>query len=336
VQNAGTGSAPSYFNPLGGIIAILLLPYTCLAFIIGAALQLGTFLVDLGMKVVTSLLTTAATVVKAVVDTAVDVMKKFVDWAIAFINSIITAMLSPLVDSISRGFESYGASVSTSSKALESEARTKGTISPASVNLIVNSIKGEFYWIIVGVVIVISALIAMAEVVTNVFGFLVSVVIGLIGMYIIQNCFNSLLNDVYDKGLPTSVGASPYQTWLIQNTNTSYGTQAWLTLNSGWLFFTALMNLFEYRYWTGSGILVKAASASNLVCSIISYVLGLWSHLFNDQLIGQISNFISITTLGIGIILFIGFADFSALSKATFALNVFFSGTGIFLGKVVP
>ena len=61
------------------VAAVILLPYTCIAFIIGAALQLGTFLVDLGMKIIASLLTTAATVVKAVVDAAVDLMHKFVE-----------------------------------------------------------------------------------------------------------------------------------------------------------------------------------------------------------------------------------------------------------------
>jgi hypothetical protein len=183
VQNAGTGSAPSYFNPLGGIIAILLLPYTCLAFIIGAALQLGTFLVDLGLKVLAKFISITqqiADTVKAAVDTAVDVMKKFVEWAIAFMQGVINTFISPIINSITSAVKGYTAGIASAWAMTLNDFQKSGSVSPTTKTAFANALTGDLFWILLGVSLAINIVLMAISAITNILGFLVSLAASLI------------------------------------------------------------------------------------------------------------------------------------------------------------
>ena len=210
----------------------------------------------------------------------------------------------------------------------------KGEISKSTSTQVSSSFECDFVNLIFGLVAVICALILALEVITNVYQFLVVLVIGLIGGYLIENAFSSTITEMYDGSLPSEPSVSSYQGWASQKMAPTNHIAIWTTLSTGYLFCQLLFNKIDYKYWAKAG-LAKVVSAINLVWTVVVYALSLYSNIYDDDGVGKIATFISGLCIVMGIILFTFDTPIDAEAISIVTLNTFISGVGIFLDYIV-
>ena len=312
VTNSGLGGAPNFFDPLDVISDIANLVFDFLIWIAtGGVLLLWVHLVIMGLEIIANLITTAIAVVEEAVDAIVDAFLEFVDWMVEFIQNLLDSSFSSGSEERGRTIDSHLASIAASSNEVVEEYNATGTVTAETQARYQNSLGALIvYAMLIGVTLFFILIFVMG--LTNVWGFLLGTIIGIMAGYLIQSMFDTAFEPSDETGsdgnLPDSAGVvmvAEAMGLAPDSDDHSAGAERWRTIETG------IGGILDWHaLLAGAIILVESKNPSVLcikgfVISLISIAIGTSDYALDCPALGWISISLGLIGLGLSVVDFV-------------------------------
>ena len=312
VTNSGLGGAPNFFDPLDVISDIANLVFDFLIWIAtGGVLLLWVHLVIMGLEIIANLITTAIAVVEEAVDAIVDAFLEFVDWMVEFIQNLLDSSFSSGSEERGRTIDSHLASIAASSNEVVEEYNATGTVTAETQARYQNSLGALIvYAMLIGVTLFFILIFVIG--LTNVWGFLLGTIIGIMAGYLIQSMFDTAFEPSDETGsdgnLPDSAGVvmvAEAMGLAPDSDDHSAGAERWRTIETG------IGGILDWHaLLAGAIILVESKNPSVLcikgfVISLISIAIGTSDYALDCPALGWISISLGLIGLGLSVVDFV-------------------------------
>jgi hypothetical protein len=215
-----------------------------------------------------------------------------VDWAIEFIISTANTIIGPIGDAIGDAVMNYCLGISAAMHSADSDIDSTGSVSTDSINKLHDSLRGELYWLIFGVVLTINIALIILQVVTNIFGFLIGMAAGLLILVFINIAFKAQSAGTWAGDRMASMSVSDTQEWL-QEVDTGNGTRTlpdevgWAGAGVGVGVLSTILTFADVEIAKDVGnMLAISIAKKEVVLSIIGFSLGFISTLLENQFLG--------------------------------------------------
>jgi len=202
--NSDTGNAPNYLDwgdvwesLVNTVVSVAKFVYRGLVAAYELYIHINRALIDVGIAIVGALTAYYQNVIDTVVDIAeamVDAFNVFVDWAIEFIKSTISSLMNGMIDGLRQLGNAFCRQAQLSCDAAACDYDATGATSSEQSNKIVTAFAGTFFITLLTVGYVIIAALIILKVVTNVFSFLVGLVVSTILTFIVIELFRSTIS----------------------------------------------------------------------------------------------------------------------------------------------
>jgi hypothetical protein len=257
IVNDGLGPVTNYINLGHEFSNIAQFLFRCLIFVAFGGLILFTHLADIGMKALGRLISSAAATVEQAVHKLWNAFMAFVDWAIEFIGRVLIAIFGPIIQAIQKSYDDFVIGVTVAMELAKSDVIRSGIVASASMKGVVDALTGPIFWVLVAISIAISVALLILKVVTNIFGFLLTIALSMIAGLVIEGALkanqasDSPLNCIFDP-------LQNFQNWLI-----SWVTKTVSPSPMSWLW-TLLANVLAGLsvLWGICGMVSKGAQES--------------------------------------------------------------------------
>jgi len=300
-------------------------------------------LVDLGMKVIGQMISAAATVIKNAVDTLVNALNAFVSWAINFIQAILHAFVDPITQAINNLWASYWGGVAAALGAEKAEIAAKGTVTSQTIMAISRALEGDLYFVILGIVIIFSIILAAITPVTSVFGFLLGIAMSALSYIIMQQAFgasgfssNSIVNPSSYKDY-TRITASIMRN-VVNSTEQQHppaGSKAEKDRDIAFAGISMAIGVFGAHVGIAAlpSFALKvgfAAGVIGVISALICAALALPAASTSNDILGWASLFFGLISIGAGAVS--AFAGYSTFEKGAGWAAVIIGGISLVIG----
>jgi phosphodiesterase/alkaline phosphatase D-like protein len=195
VENAGMGEGPSYFSLTGLVTDLAEMAFGFLVWLAtGGLLLLLAHLVLLGLEAIANLASSAASAIMEAVDAIVDAFCAFVDWAIEFIKSTIRSSMNGMINGLQQLGNAFCGQMQMSCNAAAIDYNATGAVSQEQISKIATALIGTFFISLLTIGYVIITALIILSIVTNVFSFLVGLVVSTLLTFIVVELFMSTIS----------------------------------------------------------------------------------------------------------------------------------------------
>ncbi|GEM_PF-4060861 len=146
---------------------------------------------EAGVKFIADLTSAYVEAIRGAVNKIVDAFQAFVDWAIEFIESTIDALFAPIIDAVQDAVNDYCYGVLNALMNMYSSYEQSQTISDELLNRFGDALHGTLFWVVFGLTLAIDLVLIALKVITNVWGFLLDIAVGLVVGVIIDQVFRA-------------------------------------------------------------------------------------------------------------------------------------------------
>jgi len=164
--------------------------------------NLAVALGEICLKFVKTLIQSAASYIEAAVDAIVDAFLAFVRWAITFITDVVNAAFGPVIQPIKEACVSYSQRVNTALMIGVTECSVTGGVSSSTLSALSSAFFGDLYWVVLGVSVIVSLVIAALASLFAVFGMLISIAMASIVVVLAVNAIGlnqEQMNELSDE-----------------------------------------------------------------------------------------------------------------------------------------
>jgi uncharacterized membrane protein len=192
---SATGDAPNYLS-VGAVFEFI---WNCLVSLGTGLYNLVSSLVQAGINFVCNLWNA----VTAVVNVIVNAFQAFVTWAIEFVESTISSLMNGMIDGLQQLGDAFCGQMLMTCNAAASDYNSTGAIPQEQMNKIATAVMGTFFISLLAIGSVIIAALVILNVVTNVFSFLVGIVLSTLVTFIVVEVFMSTIEYLQGDSNPT-------------------------------------------------------------------------------------------------------------------------------------
>jgi hypothetical protein len=258
------------------------------------------------------MLSAAATIVKNAVDEMAKALNDMMDWVVDYITNLVQSSLSSIKNDILKSRESYSIGVGTSSQNCVSEYSSTGTVSTAKIEMYRASLLNEFFNYLYILASVILIIVGVVYFFTNVWGFLLGTLIGIVGGYVIDQMLggNSLFQQETesDGSYPNHVGIAAFAEAFGLGPDANDHSEAaenWRLLETG------IGAILDWHAALAGIIALEMTKDPTTLCkwgfvlAFVSLAIGTSNYVADCASIGWISLSLGLISLGMGIVDFI-------------------------------
>lgn len=318
--------------------------------------QIGEIIGDIGQAIL-DFFSDPAGAIKAALEAIVDLLNAIINWIKDRINDMINGLIKPIVDSIYNLMNSYTQRIgNVLTKATDEYNDNSGEISASTLNELDMAFTGPLFWVIMGIMVVLTIILTFLTPFTFTFGFLIGFAITAITMLIMTQLFSDDTTSAPGvSGITSGMSLTDVVRFAANFINSKTGGGGGSpspplspprSTRSGDPVINALLSIFGVLFGTWGLILSGAAIAaindpSNKVTSLVGIVCGIIALIFSFAAIAAIGTSyesgLGVTSVVFGVIsLFIGvvssakaFFHVDTSTKILIALGLLFGGIAI-------
>lgn len=175
----------------------------CLEVIGSTLYNLAEMVYEAGVKFVCGLTNSVLSTIQTAVNKIVNAFQAFVTWAIEFIESTISSLVNGMIDGLQQLGNAFCGQMLMTCNAAASDYNSTGAVSQEQMNKIATAVMGSFFITLLALGSVIIAALVILNVVTNVFSFLVGMVLSTLVTFIVVEVFMSTIEYLQGDSNPT-------------------------------------------------------------------------------------------------------------------------------------
>ena len=173
-------------------------------------LDLGVAMIKIGLIIIDTIVRAAAQVIAAVVDAIVDAFLAFLDWVIEFIGQVVNAVFGPIIQKLNEMKDAFFLGMQLFSGKARGDIASAGGVAQSTLGDLANVLFGDFFVFLLVIATIASVVFTILKVVTNVFGFLLSMAITMIAGVLIGQIVSAATGSEY----PLDGSKSGVTSWM--------------------------------------------------------------------------------------------------------------------------